>query len=140
MPISARNQLNVIIDEVSAGVANSLVSARLVSGETLRAIIPVESEKSLALAAGKEAVFLFKASNVIIVKSNEPKLSATNQFVGKVAKIINGSVNSEIIIDVNGAMISAIITKESVEILDLKEGESVKAAIKATNIIVGVKA
>lgn len=140
MPISARNQLNVIIDAVSTGVANSLVSARLVSGETLSAIIPVESEKSLALVASKEAVFLFKASNVIIAKNSKSKLSATNQLVGKVAKVINGSVNSEIVIDVNGAMISAIITKESVEILDLKEGESVKAAIKSTNIIVGVKA
>ena len=85
-------------------------------------------------------MFLFKASSVIVAKQNELKLSATNQIAGVVGEIIDGAVNAEIIIDANGDKISAIITKKSVQNLGLKVGDKVLAVIKATQIIVGVKA
>lgn len=139
MPISARNQLKVSITDVKQGAVNSLVSAKLNGGAVLKATVTVDSEKSLGLAANKEALFLFKASSVILAKSNELKLSATNQIDGKVSKIKDGVVNAEVIVDTNGDEISAIITKSSLEQMGLKVGDSVTAIIKATQIIVGVK-
>ena len=38
-----------------------------------------------------------------------------------------------------GVQITAIITKTSVENLDLKEGKEVVAVIKATNVMIGVE-
>lgn len=139
MSISARNQLNVEITEVKSGAVNSLIIAKMPGGETLKATVTIDSEKALELKAGKKAVFLFKASSVIVAKNGELKLSATNQIKGVVSEVKDGAVNSEIIIDAKGDKISAIITKHSSEHMHLKVGDSVTAIIKATQIIVGVK-
>ena len=139
MSISARNQLNVEITEVKSGAVNSLILAKMPGGETLKATVTIDSEKALELKAGKKAVFLFKASSVIVAKNGELKLSATNQIKGVVSEVKDGAVNSEIIIDAKGDKISAIITKHSSEHMHLKVGDSVTAIIKATQIIVGVK-
>ncbi|WP_169754651.1 TOBE domain-containing protein [Campylobacter curvus] len=139
MSISARNQLNVEITEVKSGAVNSLIVAKMPGGETLKATVTIDSEKALGLKAGKKAVFLFKASSVIVAKNGELKLSAINQIKGVVSEVKDGAVNSEIIIDAKGDKISAIITKHSSEHMHLKVGDSVTAIIKATQIIVGVK-
>ena len=139
MSISARNQLNVEITEVRTGAINSLISAKLVGGEVLKATVTVDSEKGLDLKVGKKAIFLFKASSVIVSKDDSIKLSATNQIKGVVSEIKDGAINAEVIIDVNGSKISAIITRESVSSLALKAGDKVTVIIKATQIIVGVK-
>ncbi|CAD7286963.1 TOBE domain-containing protein [Campylobacter suis] len=139
MSISARNQVEVELTEVRTGAVNSLVVGKTAGGEVLKATVTTDSEKALELKVGKKVVFLFKASSVIVAKDGEFKLSATNQVAGKVSEVKAGSVNSEIVIDANGDKISAIITKESAEKLILKAGDNVKAIIKATNIIVGVR-
>ena len=139
MCISARNQLNVEISEVRTGAVNSLIAGKLAGGEVLKATVTVDSEKGLDLKVGKQAIFLFKASSVIVSKNNHIKLSATNQIKGVVSEIKDGAVNAEVIIDANGSKISAVITKESVNGMDLKVGDDVTAIIKATQIIVGVK-
>ena len=139
MCISARNQLNVEISEVRTGAVNSLIAGKIAGGEVLKATVTVDSEKSLDLKVGKQAIFLFKASSVIGSKNNHIKLSATNQIKGVVSEIKDGAVNAEVIIDANGSKISAVITKESVNGMALKVGDDVTAIIKATQIIVGVK-
>ena len=139
MCISARNQLNVEISEVRTGAVNSLIAGKIAGGEVLKATVTVDSEKSLDLKVGKQAIFLFKASSVIVSKNNHIKLSATNQIKGVVSEIKDGTVNAEVIIDANGSKISAVITKESVNGMALKVGDDVTAIIKATQIIVGVK-
>ncbi len=67
------------------------------------------------------------------------KISARNILKGKVKKIIHGAVNSEIVITLDGgAEIVSIITKESADALELKEGKEVYAVIKASNVMVAV--
>jgi molybdopterin-binding protein len=67
------------------------------------------------------------------------KLSARNVIKGKVKEVINGAVNSEVIITTaNGETIVSIITKDSVENLGLKVGKDVYAVIKASNVMVAV--
>ena len=67
------------------------------------------------------------------------KLSPRNVLKGKVTKIIPGSVNSEVIIELpGGAEIVSVITKSSVESLELKVGKEVYAVIKASNVMVAV--
>jgi len=94
MSLSARNQLNVEISEVRTGSVNSLVAGKLASGEVLKATVTVDSEKSLDLKVGKKAIFLFKASSVIVSKDDSIKLSATNQIKGTVSEIKDGAVNN----------------------------------------------
>ena len=67
------------------------------------------------------------------------KLSAKNVLKGKVKSIVNGAVNSEVVIELpGGTEVTSIITKGSVENLGLKVGASAYAIIKASNVIVGV--
>lgn len=67
------------------------------------------------------------------------KLSARNILKGKVKKIIQGAVNSEIVIELPGGIeVVSVITKESVENLELKVGKDVYAVIKASNVMVAV--
>ena len=52
------------------------------------------------------------------------KLSARNVLKGKVKKVNHGAVNSEVIIVTScGETIVSVITKESVESLELKVGK-----------------
>ncbi len=67
------------------------------------------------------------------------RISARNILKGKVKKIVHGAVNSEIVITLTGgAEIVSIITRESAEALELKEGKDVYAVIKASNVMVAI--
>lgn len=63
------------------------------------------------------------------------KTSARNQFKGKIAKVTLGAVNAEVILNVDGQDIVAIITNESAQNLGLKEGDEAYALIKASMVI-----
>ena len=66
------------------------------------------------------------------------KISARNNLKGKVENVDLGAVMASIKIKVDEpGLITALITKESAESLELKEGDKVSAIIKSTEIIVG---
>ena len=65
------------------------------------------------------------------------KISARNVLKGKVSKLIQGAVNSEVTIELPGGQeIVSIITKTSVKKLGLKKGKEVYAVIKASNVMI----
>lgn len=67
------------------------------------------------------------------------KISARNVLKGKVKKITQGSVNSEVIIELPGGNeIISIITKASAKALGLKAGKDVYAVIKASSVMIAV--
>jgi len=64
-------------------------------------------------------------------------ISARNRMVGVVKAIEKGEVASTVKIEISKpAVITAMITKEAVEELGLKEGDTVEAVIKATEVMV----
>lgn len=69
------------------------------------------------------------------------KISARNQFSGKVKSIRSGAVNDEVVISIaSGLDIVAIITESSTQNLRLQEGSSVVALIKASSIVLATEA
>jgi molybdopterin-binding protein len=67
------------------------------------------------------------------------KISARNVLKGTIKQITEGAVNSEVILVLpNGLEITSIITKSSVENLELKEGTEVYAVIKASNVMIAI--
>ncbi|MBN1289385.1 MAG: TOBE domain-containing protein [Actinobacteria bacterium] len=67
------------------------------------------------------------------------KLSARNTLKGKVKQLIEGAVNTEVIVELDGGTeVASIITKESAASLGLAEGKEVYAVIKASNVMIGV--
>jgi molybdopterin-binding protein len=66
------------------------------------------------------------------------KISARNNIKGKITKITKGATTSHVLIDIEGATITAAITNESVEDLKLKEGMKAYAIIKSSDVMIGV--
>ena len=88
------------------------------------------------------ATALIKASNIIVATDLHPmKLSARNQLSGLVTHVERGAVNSIVSIDIGGDLIlTAGITMQSTETLDLHPGQKVTAIFKAGSVILGVVA
>ena len=67
------------------------------------------------------------------------KLSARNQFKGKVISIEEGAVNAIVQIEIaEGIVVTSTISMGSVKNLGLKVGKEAYAVIKATSVMVGV--
>ncbi|MBQ5950743.1 MAG: TOBE domain-containing protein [Lachnospiraceae bacterium] len=68
------------------------------------------------------------------------RLSARNQFPGKVVSVDRGAVNSIVKMNVLGGLTaSATISNNAVDELGLAPGEDALAVIKATSVMVGVE-
>lgn len=67
------------------------------------------------------------------------KLSARNQFKGKIVEVVEGAVNGTVKIDIGGGnVISSVITNASIRELGLTVGKEAYAVIKASNVMIGV--
>lgn len=67
------------------------------------------------------------------------KLSARNNFKGKVVDLKKGSVNTEVVIELpSKEKIVAMITNGAAENLGLAVGKEAYAVIKASSVIVGI--
>ena len=64
------------------------------------------------------------------------KTSVRNRLEGKVNLIIRGAAVSEIEIATPAGPVSAVITTRSLDAFELKVGDKVAAAFKATNVFV----
>ncbi len=65
------------------------------------------------------------------------KLSARNNFKGKVVAVEKGVITAKVQIKIKAPVtITAVITKEAVEDLDLKVGDEAQAIVKATEVMI----
>jgi molybdopterin-binding protein len=65
------------------------------------------------------------------------KLSARNQLGGTIKSVVPGAVNSEVTLEIgNGVDVTAVITSESVERLDLAVGKRAYAIVKASDVLI----
>lgn len=64
------------------------------------------------------------------------QVSGRNKLSGKVVKITTGIVTAQVELDVgDGKIITGVITKDSLDELDIKVGEELTALIKATSVM-----
>ena len=67
----------------------------------------------------------------------DPKISARNRLKGTVQNVEKGPTTAKVIIKIEApAVITAIISKEAVEELEVKTGDTIEAVIKATEVMV----
>jgi molybdate transport system regulatory protein len=65
------------------------------------------------------------------------KISARNRLKGKVVAVEKDGITAEVKIEVNvPAVVTAVITKEAVEDLNIKVGDNVVAIVKATEVMI----
>ena len=140
MLTSSRNQFKGAVKSVKKGAVNDEIVIKLPGGAELTSIITETSTTTLGLKEGTEVIALVKASWVILATDLEGiKLSARNQLCGKVKEVKTGSVNSEVVVSLDGGdELVAIVTCESEKKLGLVPGKKITAITKAPHIIVGV--
>ena len=68
------------------------------------------------------------------------RISARNQLKGTVNNIEHGAVNAEVTVELSGGSeIVSIITKESVEQLQITVGKAIYAVIKASDVMIATE-
>jgi molybdopterin-binding protein len=68
------------------------------------------------------------------------QISARNQLKGTVKKVEHGAVNSEVTIELSGGIeVVSIITRQSAEQLQITEGNTVFAVIKASDVMIATE-
>ncbi|NTV92463.1 MAG: TOBE domain-containing protein [Chlorobiaceae bacterium] len=140
MNISARNIFKGTIASIIIGAVNAEVNLALEDGTTLCSIITIGAVKQLGLKEGMAAYGIIKASSVILGSNmQDAKISARNIMSGKITRIIDGPVSTEVDIEIGaGNTLSAVITHESARKLGLKEGGEACAIFKASSVMLGV--
>jgi molybdopterin-binding protein len=66
------------------------------------------------------------------------KISARNILKGTIVEITKGATTSHVLLNVNGAIVTASITNESVDELRLAKGQPAYAVIKSSDVMVAV--
>jgi molybdopterin-binding protein len=66
------------------------------------------------------------------------KISARNQLPGTVEAVVLGTVTAKVSVRVGDNLIESVITRQSVEDMNIKVGDQVTAVIKSTEIMLMV--
>ena len=65
------------------------------------------------------------------------KISARNQFPGKVIEVKEGAVNAIVKMDIgNGIVMTSVITMDALNDLGIKVGASVTAFVKSSSVMI----
>lgn len=141
MKTTARNQFAGTVKAVELGPVSASVTIALKSGEDITATMTSAAASRLKLKKGKEAIALIKASAVVLIADFAGwQLSARNQLAGTVSRIERGAVSSLVVLTLpGGSTITASVTNEGVEALDLKVGGPATAVFKAYSVMVAAQ-
>jgi molybdate transport system regulatory protein len=141
MKTSARNALRGVVDRIVPGAVNSEVVLKVAGDAEIVAVITKESVEDLGLAPGVPAIALIKSSFVILARDEGPfRTSARNRLAGVVSHVERGAVNDAVTLDIGGGKsLTATITHDSTEHLELRPGERAVALIKASHVILAVE-
>jgi molybdopterin-binding protein len=66
------------------------------------------------------------------------KISARNRLKGRIVEVRKGATTAHVRLDVNGAIVTASITNEAVDELNLKVGDAAYAVVKASDVMIGL--
>ena len=66
------------------------------------------------------------------------KISARNQLKGKITEVKKGTTTAHVKIDIGGAIVTAAITNDSVDALQLAVGKTAYAVVKASDVMIAI--
>lgn len=139
---SARNQLFGKVASIVRGTVNDEVTLALPGGQSVVAVLTHESADALGLREGADACALVKASWVVLAVDDggpDLKVSARNRLHGSVDAVAAGAVNSEVTLALDGGgTLTAVVTNDSVDALQLDAGRRAIALFKASSVILAV--
>ena len=66
------------------------------------------------------------------------KISARNRLEGTIVEVTRGATTAHVLIDVKGSIVTASITNEAVDELELAVGMEAYAVVKASDVMVAI--
>ena len=139
MKVSARNQLLGTVKVIRPGAVHSEVVLQLKGDDTVTVMVTDDAIESLDLKIGSHAYALFKAGSVMLSTSNDICISTDNRFAGSIARIEDGSVNTEVIVELAGGnTLCSVIGNKTAETMGLETGMPVTAFCNPNAIILGL--
>jgi molybdopterin-binding protein len=66
------------------------------------------------------------------------KISARNVFKGKIIDVTKGATTAHVKIDIGGIIVTSSITNTAVDDLKLAPGKDAYAAVKASDVMIGI--
>ncbi len=138
MMISARNQIDAVIEELRYGPVSVLLELQTQSGTRMLASVSTMSAEAMQLQCGDRIIAFFQAAHVLIATGWAMGISARNKLHGIAEQVHMGAINSEVIVRLREShdRISAVITNEAVRELELKNGDEVVVIVKASDVMV----
>ncbi|QJQ05563.1 TOBE domain-containing protein [Undibacterium piscinae] len=113
----------------SVAIVDVTVAARLFTATLLGSPEHLASWK-----IGQSVQLLFKESEVALAKNLSGQISLRNRLPGTIVAIEVGQVLTRAIIDMNGLMISSVITSRSARGLQLAIGDQVEGLVKSNEM------
>lgn len=133
---SARNQFVGPVTSLRAGEVTYEVGVRFDGVNEIVAQISREGAEQLQLGIGRELHAWVNSSTVILMTDRALRVSARNQLWGKVTRIHAGPVSVDVVLSLpGGRTVSALITRDSLVELGLREGLEVCAIFKASSVM-----
>ncbi len=141
MQTAAGNQLSGTIISLKEESLFVEVLLKLDGGDQLAAIITPVGVNNLGLTIGSQAYALIKPPHIMLMHADTGlKVSARNHFCGKVIKEEVGTINTRVTLQLkSGNIFQALVSKENLAELDIKEGERVCCAFRAIDVILAVE-
>ena len=136
---SATNQFFGTITAIQSGIVNAEAFVKLKGGEQIVAMLALTDIKLLELDIGSDVLLLINAPEIIVISDPySSSLSTLNNLSGKVIRIQDGDVDSEVVIQLpSGEWLIAKITQVSAELLELNIDKPVHAVFKSNAVILG---
>lgn len=107
----------------------------------LRALEAAAGDRAAASPEAEELAAWLNQAYIDVSEVKGMKLSASNQFRGKIVALVLGPVSAKIVLEIAPRVrITSVITSDSARRLGLKVGKKAVAIVKATEVIVGVDA
>lgn len=141
MKTTARNQFVGRIAGVNPGPTTTTVRVALDGGQEITASLTTLAAQALRVQTGKDALALVKSSEVVLVTDfGGYRLSARNQLAGTVSRVQRGAVSALVGLTLpGGAVVTASVTNDAVDGLDLRVGQPATAVFKAYAVMLAVR-
>lgn len=137
LKLSTRNQLFGKVKKISNDPFHAMVLISLKGGMELTASLTVGSLENLGITEGAGVLALIDTPNIMVVRDGEKfHYSGKNQLPGTVERIRKGSINSEVVMRLDGGnSLAASVTNESLTKMQLQPEDRVVAIFKAGAVI-----
>ena len=130
------NRLKGSIEEVKVNGNLSQVVIKVGDKTRINSIVIETPETAPYLIKGRPISVIFKETEVVLAKGNIDNISLINRIPGEIGEIRLGSILCEVSLVTEAGPVQAIISREALDLMELKPGEQITALVKLNEVMI----